>query len=93
MSFSRTSTKQELLKEYETKKAHLREKQLKYHPDKNTGKEDTVRGKFEETTVKLENLLGAHDQFLAVGENDMSVRYYYNLKCDQVLNVWRINVK
>ena len=26
VSFSRTSTKQELLKEYETKKAHLREK-------------------------------------------------------------------
>ena len=44
---------------------------MKYHPDKNTGKEDTVRGMFEETTVKLENLLEAHDKFLAVGANGL----------------------
>ena len=35
----------------------------------------------------------AHDQFLAAGENGMYGRYYYDLKCDQVLNAWRINVK
>ena len=48
---------------------------------------------FEETTVKLQNLHEAHDQFLAVGGNGVSGRYYYDLKCDQVRNAWRINVK
>ena len=46
--FSRTSEKQEPLKAYESKNTHLRAKQLKYHPDKNICKEDTVRGMFEE---------------------------------------------
>ena len=46
--FLRTSIKQELLKAYESKKTHLREKQLKYHPDNNIDKEDTVRGMFED---------------------------------------------
>ena len=93
VSFSRTSTKQELMKSYESKKTHLREKQLKYHPDKNIGKDDTVVGMFEETTVKLQNLREAHDQFLAAGANGMSGRWYYDLKCYQVQNAWRINVK
>ena len=84
MSFSRTSTKQELLKAYEIKKTQLREKRFKYHPDNNIGKEDTVRGMFEETTVNLQNLREAYDQFLAAGANGMSGRYYYDLKCDQV---------
>ena len=46
---------------------------------------------FEETTVKLQTLREAHDQLLAAGANFMSGRYYYDLKCDQVLNAWRIN--
>ena len=75
------------------KKTHLREKQLKYHPYKNIGKEDTVIGMFEEKTVKLQNLREVHDHFLAVGANSMSGRYYYDLKCYQVQNVRRINVK
>ena len=54
---------------------------MKYHPDKNIGKEDTVRGMFEETTVKLQNLREAHDPFLASGGNFLSGRYYYDLKC------------
>ena len=58
----------------------MREKQLKYHPDKNI--EDTVRGMFKETTVKLQNLREAHDQFLSAGENGISGRYYYDLKYD-----------
>ena len=66
---------------------------MKYHPDKNIGKEDTVRGMFEETRVKLQNLREAHDQVLAARENGISGRCYYDLKCDQVLNEWRINVK
>ena len=66
---------------------------MKYHPDKNLGTEETVRGIFEETTVKLQNLCEAHDQFLAAGSNGMSGRYYYDLKCDQVRNAWRINGK
>ena len=57
---------------------------MKYHPDKNIGKEDTVRGMFEETRVKLQNLREAHDQFHDAGSDGMSSRYYYNLKCDQV---------
>ena len=62
----------------------MREKQLKYHPDKNIGKEDTVRGMFEETTVKLQNLREARDQLPAAGANSVSGRYYYDLKGDQV---------
>ena len=93
VSFSRTSTKQELLKAYESKRTHLRKKRFKYHPANNIGKEDTVRGMFEETTVKLENLREAHDQFLAARANFMSRRYYYDFKCDQVQNARRINVK
>ena len=50
------------------KKTHLREKQLKYHPDNNIGKEDTVIGLLEETTVKLQNLREEHDQFLDAGK-------------------------
>ena len=57
---------------------------MKYHPNKNIGKEDTVRGMFEETRVKLQNLREAHDQFHDAGSDGMSSRYYYNLKCDQV---------
>ena len=48
---------------------------MKYHPDKNIGKEDTVIGMFEETTVKLQNLCEAHDKFLAAGANVISGRY------------------
>ena len=46
---------------------------------------------FEETTVKLQTLREAHDQLLAAGANVMSGRYYYDLKCEQVRNAWRIN--
>ena len=66
---------------------------MKYHPDKNIGKEDTVRGMFEETTVKLQKLHEAHYQFLAAGVNGMSGRYYNNLKYDQVQNAWIVNFK
>ena len=39
--FSRKSTKQELLKAYESKKTHFRWKLLKYHSAENIGKEYT----------------------------------------------------
>ena len=71
----------------------MREKQFKYHPHKKIGKYDTVRGMFEETTVKLQKLHEAHYQFLAAGVNGMSGRYYNNLKYDQVQNAWIVNFK
>ena len=69
--FSRTSTDKELQEAFEMKKTQLRELQKKHHPEKNIGKEDTVRYSFEETTTNLYKLLYAHGKLLSAGKNGM----------------------